>query len=86
MFVVSDRVACPGVRMAAGDAAYCFARTVKDPVRGVSPMLWLIFFILILLWLLGFIGSYTLGGWLHLLLIAAVIILIINLATGRPVE
>jgi hypothetical protein len=49
-------------------------------------MLWLIFFILIVLWLLGFIGSYTLGGWLHLLLIAAVIILIINLGTGRPVE
>jgi Family of unknown function (DUF5670) len=46
-------------------------------------MLWLIFFILLVLWLLGLIGSYTFGGWLHVLLVVAVIVAIIQLASGR---
>ena len=46
-------------------------------------MLWLIFFILLVLWILGLVGTYTIGAWLHLLLVAAVIVLIINLITGR---
>ncbi len=46
-------------------------------------MLWLIFFILLVLWILGLVGTYTIGAWLHLLLVAAVIVLIINLVTGR---
>jgi hypothetical protein len=40
--------------------------------------------ILIVLWLLGLISSYTLGGWLHLLLIAAIIAIVIRLVAGRP--
>ncbi len=40
--------------------------------------------VLILLWLLGLISSYTLGGWLHLLLVAAIIALVIRLVAGRP--
>ena len=40
--------------------------------------------VLILLWLLGLITSYTLGGWLHLLLIAGLIALVIKLVAGRP--
>jgi len=46
-------------------------------------MLWLIFFILLVLWFLGLITSYTLGGWLHILLIVAVIVLLIQLLAGR---
>jgi hypothetical protein len=46
-------------------------------------MLWLTFFILLVLWLLGLIGTYTIGAWLHLLLVLAIIVLIIQLATGR---
>jgi hypothetical protein len=46
-------------------------------------MLWLIFFILLILWFLGFITSYTLGGWLHILLIVAIIVLIVQLIVGR---
>ena len=46
-------------------------------------MLWTIFAILLVLWLLGFITSYTLGGFIHILLIIALIILIINLVSGR---
>ena len=50
-------------------------------------MLWLIFFILLLAWMLGLMGTYTIGGWLWLLLVAAVIVLILQLATGsRPVD
>ena len=46
-------------------------------------MLWTIFVILVVLWLLGFVSSYTLGGYIHLLLIIAVVVLVINLIQGR---
>jgi hypothetical protein len=46
-------------------------------------MLWTIFVILLILWLLGLISSYTLGGYIHLLLVVALIVLVINLITGR---
>ena len=48
-------------------------------------MLWTIIIILLILWLLGLIGGYTLGGVLHILLVVAVIILIVNLVRGRRV-
>ena len=46
-------------------------------------MLWTIFVILLVLWLLGLVSSYTLGGFIHILLVLAVIVLIINLLSGR---
>ena len=46
-------------------------------------MLWTIFVILLVLWFLGLVSSYTLGGFIHLLLVLAVIVLVINLLTGR---
>jgi hypothetical protein len=46
-------------------------------------MLWTIFVILLVLWLLGLVSSYTLGGFIHLLLVLAVVVLIINLIQGR---
>ena len=46
-------------------------------------MLWTIFVILVVLWLLGLVSSYTLGGFIHLLLVAALVILVVNLVTGR---
>ena len=46
-------------------------------------MLWTIFVILLVLWLLGLVSSYTLGGFIHVLLVIAVVILIINLIQGR---
>jgi hypothetical protein len=48
-------------------------------------MLWTIFVILIVLWLLGMVSSYTLGGFIHLLLLLAVGALVINLIQGRRV-
>jgi hypothetical protein len=46
-------------------------------------MLWTIFVILLVLWLLGVVSSYTLGGFIHLLLVIALVILILQLITGR---
>ena len=46
-------------------------------------MLWTIFVILLVLWPVGLVSSYTLGGFIHILLVLAVVILIINLLSGR---
>lgn len=46
-------------------------------------MLWTIFVILLVLWLLGLVSSYTMGGFIHILLVIAVVILIINLIQGK---
>jgi Family of unknown function (DUF5670) len=46
-------------------------------------MLWTIFVILLVAWLLGLVSSYTLGGYIHILLVIAVVVLVINLITGR---
>ncbi len=46
-------------------------------------MLWTIFVILLILWLVGLVSSYTMGGFIHLLLVLALIVLIVNLLTGR---
>jgi len=46
-------------------------------------MLWTIFVILLVLWLVGLVSSYTMGGFIHLLLVLALIVLVINLVSGR---
>ena len=46
-------------------------------------MLWTIFVILLVLWLLGIVGGYAFGGLIHILLVIAVVVLIINLVSGR---
>jgi len=46
-------------------------------------MLWTIFVILLVLWLLGLVMSYTLCGFIHILLVIAIVVLIINLIQGR---
>ena len=46
-------------------------------------MLYTLAVILLIAWLLGVVGTYTIGSWLWLLLVAAVIVLIINLLSGR---
>jgi hypothetical protein len=47
-------------------------------------MLWTIFVILLVLWLLGLVSGYTLGGFVHILLVIAVVVLLIRLIQGRP--
>ena len=46
-------------------------------------MLWTIAVILIILWVLGLVSSYTMGGLIHLLLVIAVIVILINIIQGR---
>jgi hypothetical protein len=46
-------------------------------------MLWTILVILLVLWLLGLVSGYTVGGFIHLLLVIALVIFVINLLTGR---
>jgi len=46
-------------------------------------MLWTLFVILLVLWLLGLVTSYTLGGFIHILLVLAVVALIFQLISGR---
>jgi Family of unknown function (DUF5670) len=46
-------------------------------------MLWTIFVILLVLWLLGVVSSYTVGGFIHLLLVLALVVLLINIISGR---
>jgi hypothetical protein len=48
-------------------------------------MLWTIFVILLVLWLLGLITSYTMGGFIHILLVIALVVLVIQLVSGRRV-
>jgi hypothetical protein len=48
-------------------------------------VLWTIFVILLVLWLLGLVSSYTLGGFVHVLLVIAIVVLIVQLLSGRRV-
>lgn len=46
-------------------------------------MLWTITVILLILWIVGLVTGTTLGGWIHILIVLAIISLIFNLISGR---
>jgi len=46
-------------------------------------MLWTICVVLIVLWLLGMVTSYTMGGLIHILLVIAIIVILVNVISGR---
>jgi len=46
-------------------------------------MLWTIAVVMIVLWLLGMVSSYTMGGFVHLLLVIAVVMVLVNIIQGR---
>ena len=48
-----------------------------------NVMLWTIALILVVLWLLGLVSSYTVGGFIHILLVLAIIVVVIRLIQGR---
>jgi hypothetical protein len=95
---ISDHI-CGGPLRVGPDVTYCerfgsflgcggWETEAKEEVEiGHSQrrdfMLWTIFVILLVLWLLGLVSSYTLGGFIHILLVLAVVVLIINLLSGR---
>jgi hypothetical protein len=51
--------------------------------EGATTMLWTLFVVLLVLWLLGLISNYTLGGFIHILLVLAIIALVYQLISGR---
>ena len=62
-------------------------RAIKDDeAKGASlKMLWTIAVILVVLWLLGLVSAYTLGGFIHILLVLAIVMVVIQLIQGRRV-
>ena len=46
-------------------------------------MLWTVFVVLIVLWLLGLVTSYTMGGFIHILLVLAIVVVLIRVIQGR---
>jgi hypothetical protein len=48
-------------------------------------MLWTIFVILLIMWALGLVTSYTMGGFVNILLVIALVVLVINLVQGRRI-
>jgi hypothetical protein len=46
-------------------------------------MLWTIFVVLLVMWLLGMVSSYTLGGYIHILLLVAIAVVLIRVIQGR---
>jgi uncharacterized protein DUF5670 len=74
-----------------GEAAYALPTRLPThsellivvSIKGGTKMLWTIFVVLLVLWLLGMVSSYTMGGFIHLLLVIALVMLIINLVSGR---
>ena len=48
-------------------------------------MLWTITIILLVLWVLGLVSSYTMGGFIHILLVLAFIVILLNIIQGRKV-
>lgn len=48
-------------------------------------MLWTIAVVLVILWLLGIVSSYTMGGLIHILLVVAIIVVLVNIIRGRRI-
>ena len=48
-----------------------------------TDMLWTIFIILLILWLLGMVSGYVLGGFIHILLVIAIVVVLIRIIKGR---
>jgi uncharacterized protein DUF5670 len=48
-------------------------------------MLWTLFVVLLVLWVIGVVSSYTLGGFIHILLVLAIVALVFQLLSGRRV-
>ena len=55
----------------------------STPVREGKTMLYTIAVVLLILWVLGLVSSYTIGGFIHILLVVAVVMILVNLLSGR---
>ena len=48
-------------------------------------MLWTIAVVMLVLWALGLVSSYTMGGFIHVLLVIAIVVILVNIIQGRKV-
>jgi hypothetical protein len=62
---------------------FTFALSLYVHIRKDGNMLWTIFVILLVLWLLGMVTSYTMGGFIHILLLLAIAVVLIRVIQGR---
>jgi hypothetical protein len=51
--------------------------------QGEATMLMTIFVVLLVLWLLGMVSSYTMGGFIHILLVIAIVLILVRIIQGR---
>ncbi len=58
---------------------------MNSVVRKGSNMLWTILAILLILWLLGLVSGYTMGGVIHILLVIAIVVVLIRVIQGRKI-
>jgi hypothetical protein len=58
-------------------------KNAPAPLGYSGGMLWTIALILIVLWLLGLVSSYTMGGFIHVLLVIAIIVILVRVIQGR---
>jgi len=56
---------------------------VSVNIQKEDPMLWTIAVILIVLWALGLVSSYTMGGFIHILLVIAIVVFLVGIISGR---
>jgi hypothetical protein len=73
------------MKLASGKHSRLQMRTCQPSIEKGMNMLWTIAVVLLVLWGLGFATSYTMGGFIHILLILAVVAVIVRLIQGRRV-
>ena len=71
-----------GPRTGHREGFYITKRDVMSYEEEVA-MLWTIFVILVILWLLGLVSGYTIGGFIHVLLVLAIVVVLIRVISGR---
>jgi hypothetical protein len=64
------------------DAAVLVEHSVNVKKRRIA-MLYTVAVVLIILWLLGLVSSYTMGGLIHILLVIAIVVILLNVISGR---
>ena len=65
---------------------FYYVKDVADPLsvtERIITMLWTIVVILVILWLLGLVTSYTMGGLIHILLVIAIVVVLLRIISGR---
>jgi hypothetical protein len=71
------------------DTSPSLRRKANQPTTGkpdnerVHSMLYTIAVVLLILWLLGLVSSYTIGGFIHILLVVAIVMILVNIISGR---